>query len=46
MSKAVKVVERTLGRSMVARFGEETIETNGLHDKGFVLVASYLSYIS
>ena len=30
MSKAVKVVERTLGRSMVACFGEEAIETNGL----------------
>ena len=38
MSKAVKVVERTLGRSMVACFSEEAIKTNGLHVNGFVWV--------
>ena len=45
-AEAVKVVECTLGRSMVACFSEEAIKTNGLQDKGFVWVASYLSYIS
>ena len=46
MSKAVKVVERTFGRSMVACFSEEAIKMNGLQDKGFVWIVSYSSYIS
>ena len=37
--QAVKVVERTLGQSMVACFGEEAIKKNGLKDAGFVWVA-------
>ena len=44
MSKAVKVVERTLGQSMVACFSEEIIETNDLEDVGFVCVVLYLGY--
>ena len=46
VSNAVKVVERTLGRSMVACFGENAIKTNGLQDNGFVWVASYFSFYS
>ena len=38
VSYAVKVVERTLGQSMVACFGEEAIEPNGLQDVGVVWV--------
>ena len=44
MSIAVEFVERTLGRSMVACFGGEAIEMNGLQDVGFVWVVLYLGY--
>ena len=42
LSQVFKVVERTLGLSMVASSREEAIETNGLQDIGFVWVAAYL----
>ena len=45
VSKAVKVVERTFGRSMVACFSEETIKMNGLLDKGFVCIIFELHFL-
>ena len=40
--RAVQVVECALGLSIVACFGEEAIEMNGLQDVGFLWVVSYL----